>query len=67
MYTLKITQYDFNIPFLYAPKQVINNNNDKDFFEIKFNIELYNNEKLILFRFKGRWDETFGIENCEKK
>ena len=62
----KIIQYDFNIPFLYAPKQVINNTNDKDFFELKFNIELYNDEKLILFRMKGRWDQTFDLENCEK-
>ena len=60
-------QYDFNIPFLYSPKQVINNNNDKDFFELKFNIENYNNEKLILYSKKRRWDETFGLKNCEKK
>ena len=65
--TLKIMQYDFNIPFLYSPKQVINNNNDKDFFELKFNIENYNNEKLILYSKKRKWDETFGLENCEIK
>ena len=64
--TFDIEQYDFSIPYLYAPKQVINNNNDKNEFELKFNIELYNDEKLILFKPKGDWWQSFDIENCEK-
>ena len=65
-----IVQYDFNISYLYAQQQVINiNNNDNDFFELKFNIELYNNEKLILIPkvgLRGLWESAYDLENCEK-
>ena len=64
--TFKITQYNFNIPFLYAPKQIIDINNDKNYFELKFNIELYNNEILIFFNMDIGWGSTFDLENCEK-
>ena len=62
----KITQYNFNIPFLYAPKQIIDINNDKNYFELKFNIELYNNEILIFFNIDIGWGSTIDLENCEK-
>ena len=63
----KIEQQDFNLPFLYSGKQTINNNNKKDSFELKFNIEIYNNENLVIFPPGGKWDEAFDLEKCEIK
>ena len=44
----EIDRKDFNFPFLYSGKQTINNNNEQDSFELKFNIESYHNENLFL-------------------
>ena len=63
----EINQYDFNLPYLYSGKQTINNNNETNSFELKFNIEIYNNENLILFPPGGKWDQAFNLEKCEIK
>ena len=62
----EINQKDFNFPFLYSGKQTINNNNEQDSFELKFNIESYHNENLFLFP-GGNWEEAFYLEKCEIK
>ena len=63
----EINQYNFNLPYLYSGKQTINNNNETNSFELKFNIEIYNNENLILFPPGGKWDQAFNLEKCEIK
>jgi hypothetical protein len=62
----EIERKDFNFPFLYSGKQTINNNNEQDSFELKFNIESYHNENLFLFP-GGNWEEAFYLEKCEIK
>jgi len=63
----EIARKDFNFPFLYSGKQSINNNNEQDSFELKFNIESYHNENLFLCPPGGNWDEAFDFEKCEIK
>ena len=52
---------------MYSGKQTINNNNETNYFELKFNIEIYNKENLILFPPGGNWDQAFNLEKCEIK
>ena len=61
----EIVQHNFNLPYLYSGKQTINNNNETNSFELKFNIEIYNNENLILLPSGGNWDQAFNLEKCE--
>ena len=40
---------DYSIPFIYADEQKIKIEEDKEFYELKFNIRRYNDELLYLF------------------
>ena len=42
-------QYNISIPFIYSDKQVINVEDEKEVYELKFKIRKYNNEVLILY------------------
>ena len=46
---VELEYIDENIPFLYSELQTIYVGNKEDIYEMRFNIESYNNEKLILF------------------
>ena len=46
---IEVKQYDKEIPFLFAVSQYINMTENKDYYEIKFNIGKYNNELLFLY------------------
>ena len=56
--TFKVVQYDFSIPYLYAPKQVINNNNVSQKIYLDFLYYIYIKEILKVF---------IVILNCGKK
>ena len=50
---IEVKQYDKEIPFLFSVSQTINMTEDKDIFEIKFNIGKYNNESLFMYSEKA--------------
>ena len=50
---IEVKQYDKEIPFLFSVSQTINMAEDKDIFEIKFNIGKYNNESLFMYSEKA--------------
>ena len=56
-----------NIPFLYSNEQEIKIEADKQYYELKFKIEEYNNEVLFLREKKRREDMYFTeliLEDC---
>jgi len=50
------------MPFLYSDKQIINVEEDKESYELKFKIGKYNNEKLIFY---GRALNALILEECQ--
>ena len=61
---IKIKQYNLPIPFLYSDKQIINIEKGKEFYEVIFKIEEYNNEQLILTA-KSKFNNII-LFNCDK-
>ena len=60
--TIKVNQIDYDIPFIYSDKQIINIENDKDIYEFKFNFDSYNNDILYI---KGKYNNYMVLDNCE--
>ena len=58
----KINYQDFHIPFLYADEQTIQIEEGKNYFELKFKFEEYNNENLYLYSN----DVYLYLNNCSK-
>ena len=56
-------QYDY-YPFLYSDKQIINIDDEKDSYNLKFNIEQYNKDILYI---KGNYLNTKILDNCYTK
>ena len=58
-----------NIPFIYSDKNIINIEEDKQFYDLKFKIEEYNNEILFLQRKKlgGEYLTELNLDDCNKK
>ena len=48
VYELSFQQLEETIPFLYSEKQVINIEESKDLYDLKFKIVEYNNEELYI-------------------
>ena len=65
-----VTKTGQNIPFLYSDKQEINIEEDKQYYELKFKIEEYNNEVLFLQRKENSEDMYLTeliLDNCNSK
>ena len=58
---------DNEIPFLYSDIQNITVEEDRDSIEIKFNIIVYNNEKLVIFSGNNRFSFINSFDSCQKK
>ena len=58
---IKKTDY---IPFLYSSEQIINIDDEKDSYNLKFNIEQYNKDILYI---KGNYLNTKILDNCYTK
>ena len=44
---IKVNQLDFEIPFIYSDKQIINMNDDTKEYELKFKYDSYNENDLL--------------------
>ena len=58
-----IIKYDYNIPFLYSSRQIIEVNDEINLYTLTFNIFSYNNEPLAL----STAGNILPLENCEVK
>lgn len=56
----KFDKYDYDMVDLYAEKQIINLNDNKDSYELKFKIFIYNKEKLF-------FENDFFLDNCRQE
>ena len=59
---IKFKRYYENIPFLYSDRQIINLNDNKQEYELKFNIEAYNNNLLYIY---GSNNNYAILDNCK--
>ena len=59
--SIKINQYQYDIPFIYSDKQIINIQENKESYELKFNYENYNNDILFV---KGKEENYITLDNC---
>ena len=55
---------DYEIPFLYSDRQIIDIKDDIESYNLKFNIEIYNNELLYLY---GEVNNSLILDKCQKK
>ena len=60
---IKLTQVDYNIPFLYSAPTEINVDEQKKTYNLEFKIDSYNNELLFMRAKKYR---IVPLENCQK-
>jgi hypothetical protein len=60
--TFTIEQLDYAIPYLYSDGQTININEETSY-ELKFKIEIYNNDPLYIY---GSNNNYANLDNCEK-
>lgn len=58
---------DDEIPFLYSDVQNITVEDDSDSIEIKFNIIVYNNEKLVISKGNDRFNSVNNFDSYQKK
>ena len=54
---------NYEIPFLYSDRQIIEIKDDIESYNLKFNIEIYNNELLCLY---GEVNNSLILNNCQK-
>ena len=58
-----IKKLNYEIPFLYSDRQIIEIKNDIDSYNLKFKIGTYNDELLYLY---GEMDNSLILDKCEK-
>ena len=57
---IKVNLFNYQIPFLYSDKQIINIEEEKDIYDFKFKFDSYNKEKLYIASMKGKI-----LEHCQ--
>jgi len=61
--TIHFYKKDYEIPFLYSDRQTIDIKNDIESYNLKFNVEIYNNELLYLY---GEVKNSLILDKCQK-
>ena len=62
-----VEQYDYKIPFLYSDKQIINLDNNKEIYDLKFKIDSFDDDSLYLQGIKSNYAilDNYEINNKE--
>ena len=61
--SIKINQFDYEIPFIYSDKQTINIPEDKEFYEVQFKYDSYHNDLLYLY--DNQLQYYVALDDCE--
>ena len=62
--SVNVKQYNYNIPFIYSDKQIINISDNINLYELKFKYDSYNNDILYLSGI-SHLSSNFILDNCK--